>query len=224
MSNAGTKDLVRIALAEDDLSVCELVSNHINTLENCKVVIQAADGQELLDKMKSKAHIDVAILDIMMAGMDGYTAASIIRNEYPAVRILFYSMCKSEIALAMMMASGGHGLIKKGESSLQIHKAIRTVMEGYYFFPGTRKKIIINGDDYSGGKHKKITAVSPAEITFLRLIGTEKTYKEIADHLQISPRKADYMRERLFRDLEVKNRAELAILAYEGGLLPVKEE
>ena len=46
------KDLIRIAVVDDDLSVCELVSNHINSIEKCKVLIQAGDGTELLDAFK----------------------------------------------------------------------------------------------------------------------------------------------------------------------------
>jgi hypothetical protein len=42
------KDLVRIAVADDNLSVLQLFSNHINTLDNCKVVAQAGNGAELL--------------------------------------------------------------------------------------------------------------------------------------------------------------------------------
>jgi hypothetical protein len=42
------KDLIRIAVADDDLSVLQLFSNHINTLDNCKVVVQAGNGAELL--------------------------------------------------------------------------------------------------------------------------------------------------------------------------------
>lgn len=222
MSTENNKDLVRIAIAEDDVSICELVSNHINTLENCKVMIQAVNGQELLDKMKSRNNIDLTILDIMMDGMDGYTTAEIIRDKYPAMRILFYSMCKTDMALALMIASGGHGLIKKGESSQQIQKAIRMVMEGYYFFPGTVKKAIIKGSEFSRGNREKITSLSMTEVSFLRWIGTEKTYKEIADLMQLNPRQVDYLRENLFKDMEVKNRAELAILAYKAGLLPPK--
>ena len=36
---AAIKDLIRIAVADDDLSVLQLFCNHINTLEKCKVVL-----------------------------------------------------------------------------------------------------------------------------------------------------------------------------------------
>jgi len=222
MSEAGNKDLIRLAVADDDVGVCELLCNHINTLENCKVLIQAANGKELLDKLKTKPNIDIAILDIMMEEMDGYMAAMKIREKYPGMLILFYSMCKNEIAQAMMIASGGHGLIKKGESCLQIQKAIRAVIDGYYFFPGIGKRSIIGKDDFPGTKAKNLFTLSPAEVSFLRLIGTNKTYVEIADHLQINLRQVDYIRENLFRQLAVKSRTELAIVAYKGGFLPVK--
>lgn len=222
MSEAGNKDLIRLAVADDDTGICELLCNHINTLENCKVVIQASGGKELLDKLKAKPNIDIVILDIMMDEMDGYTAAGIIRKEYPAMRILFYSMCKNEIALSMMIASGGHGLIKKGESCSQVQQAIRTVMEGYYFFPGTGKRTLVSGDDYKKGKENTKSILSQEEATFLRLVGTNMTYDEIAARMKVKHRQIDYIRENLFKRLKAKSRPELAILAFKGGLFPIK--
>ena len=219
MSEVYSGEPVRIAMADDDISVRELVCNHINTLENCKVLIQAGDGQELLDKLKIKPGIDLVILDIIMDGLDGYTTAEFIKKAYKDMRILFYSICKTELALAQMAASGGHGLIRKGKSSSQIAVAIKKVMGGYYFFPDMEEKIAINGNGFSNGKSDKQVALSTAQIGFLQWAGTGKTYKEIADHMNVNPRQVDYIRGELFKRFHVKNRVALAILARQSGIV-----
>ncbi|MFZ1534925.1 MAG: response regulator, partial [Chitinophagaceae bacterium] len=104
MGISKTNGLVRIAMAEDDLSILQLVSKHIDTLENCKVVIKTAEGQELLDKLKENPGVEIVILDIVMDGLDGYNTAAILRKEYPEIKILFYSVCKTELALMRMVA------------------------------------------------------------------------------------------------------------------------
>lgn len=219
MSESYSGEPIRIAVAEDDISVRELVCNHINTLENCKVLIQAGDGQELLDKLKSKPGIDLVILDIIMDGLDGYDTAAFIKATYKDMRILFYSVCKTELALARMAASGGHGLIRKSESSSQFAAAIKKVMGGYYFFPDMEEKMAIVEANFSQVKNNNSTGLSSSEIEFLKLAGTEKTYKKIADILKINIRQVDYFREGLFKRFHVKNRVGLAILAYQSGII-----
>ena len=219
MSTPKGKELIRIAMVDDDISVRELMSNHINTLDNCKVMIQAGEGQELLDKLKINPEIDLVILDIMMDGLDGYATAAFIRTDYKDMRIIFYSVCKTELALTQMATSGGHGLIRKGGSLSKMAEAIRIVMGGTYFFPDMEEKIAIKGNGFSGDKADRNAMLSAAEVGFLQWIGSEKTDKEIADQLKIKPRQVDYIREGLFKRLHVKNRIALAILAYQSGIL-----
>ena len=219
MNTPKGKDLIRIAMVDDDISVRELMSNHINTLDNCKVMIQAGEGQELLDKLKIKPGIDLLILDIIMDGISGYRTAELIRVTYPGIRIIFYSICKTEIALAQMATTGGHGLVCKGGNLSKMAEAIRTVMGGTYFFPDMEEKIAINGDSFSGGKAGRLALLSSGEIGFLQWAGTEKTYKEIADQLDIKHRQVDYIREGLFKRLHVKNRVALAIMARQSGIV-----
>ena len=223
MNDTKCKELIRIAVVDDDIFVRELVSDHINTLDNCKVMIKAGDGQELLDKLKINQQIDLIILDIMMDGMDGYATAGFIKTAYQDMRILFYSVCKTELAIAKMEKSGGHGLIRKGGSVTQIAAAIKTVMGGYYFFSDMEEKIAIGGDIFSQKKYDKVAGLSCVETGFLQLLGTEKTYKEMANRLKINIRQVDYIRENLFRRFNVKNRVSLAIIAFQSGILPIAD-
>jgi DNA-binding CsgD family transcriptional regulator len=59
---------------------------------------------------------------------------------------------------------------------------------------------------------------SEREIAFLKLLCTEKTYKEIADELKLSNRQAEYLRDHLFERFGVKSRTGLAISAIYKGL------
>ena len=86
MSVTKNKELVAIAVVDDDFSVCELVSRHINTLDKCKVVFKAVSGEQLLEKLKLNAEINIIILDIMMDGMNGYDVAKLVRKKYPDIR------------------------------------------------------------------------------------------------------------------------------------------
>ena len=57
------------------------------------------------------------------------------------------------------------------------------------------------------------------EVTFLKLVCTELTYKEIADKMFLSPRTIDDYRDDLFQKLSVKTRVELVTSAIKNGIV-----
>ena len=197
MGISKTNGLVRIAMAEDDLSILQLVSKHIDTLENCKVVIKTAEGQELLDKLKENPGVEIVILDIVMDGLDGYNTAAILRKEYPEIKILFYSVCTEHF--------------KKG---------IKTLLKGNYYYPDGETGYTNFANGSSGDILSKPTLLSALELTFLQYAITELTYKQIAYKMDKELRQVDYIREGLFKKLQVQSRVGLAILALQSGIMP----
>ena len=61
--------------------------------------------------------------------------------------------------------------------------------------------------------NKEKEQLKDTEITFLKLICTELTYKEIADKMHLSPKTIDGYRDQLFLKLNVKNRIGLVLFA-----------
>ena len=159
MGISKTNGLVRIAMAEDDLSILQLVSKHIDTLENCKVVIKTAEGQELLDKLKEN----------------------------------------------------GTEHFKKG---------IKTLLKGNYYYPDGETGYTNFANGSSGDILSKPTLLSALELTFLQYAITELTYKQIAYKMDKELRQVDYIREGLFKKLQVQSRVGLAILALQSGIMP----
>jgi len=209
------KDLIRIAVADDDLSVLQLFCNHINTLDKCKVVIQATNGMELLKAMKEKPEVDLVIMDIKMPLVDGYEIAKYIRKNYPEIRVLFYTVCKNELALSLMIASGGHGLIPKGMDIGEAKKVIQSVIKGKYSYPKVEEEIEINGK--AGINENVLKDITPIEVNFLRLSVADMPYKQIAGELHISERQVEYMRDKMFKKLNVHSKVGLVIKALECG-------
>ncbi|HEX4876911.1 MAG TPA: response regulator transcription factor [Chitinophagaceae bacterium] len=213
------KDLIRIAVADDDLSVLQLFCNHINTLDKCKVVIQATNGIELLKAMKEKPEVDLVILDIKMPLVDGYEIAKYIRKSYPGIRVVFYSVFKSELAHQLMVVSGGHGLIEKSKSIEEAKKVIKTVIKGKYCFPALEEEIEINGEKNISMSRNSLVDITPAEINFMRLSVADLPYKQIAAELHISERQVEYMRDTMFKKLNVHSKVGLVIKALECGFV-----
>lgn len=209
------KSIIKIAIAEDHEMFRELVSAHIDTFENCKVVIQAYNGRDLIDKIEAKENIDLVLLDISMPVMNGYDAAIILHEKFPEIKILFCSIYDHEMAICRMIGCGGHGFIHKGAPISELKKAIYEVMKNGYSFSGLNTKIFSQINNF---KYRKLQ-FSKRELKFLQLICTEKTYKQIASDLELTPRQVDYLRESLFARFDVHSRTELAFSARYSGIL-----
>jgi DNA-binding CsgD family transcriptional regulator len=61
--------------------------------------------------------------------------------------------------------------------------------------------------------------LKPFEIEFLKLVGTELTYKEIADTMKVSPRTVDGYRDQLFEKLNLKSRVGLVLYAVKNKII-----
>lgn len=63
--------------------------------------------------------------------------------------------------------------------------------------------------------------LSERELTFLKLICSEKTYKEIADEMNVSPRTIDSYRDNVFEKLQIKSRVGLVMFAIKNGIVTI---
>jgi DNA-binding NarL/FixJ family response regulator len=77
----------------------------------------------------------------------------------------------------------------------------------------------INQDETTEMQVLPLQHLSDNELCFLKLICTDKTYKEIAEDMNLSPRTIDTYRDNLFKKLQIKTRTGLAIFAIRNGLI-----
>jgi DNA-binding NarL/FixJ family response regulator len=208
------RSVITIAFADDDELLQDLLTIYINSIENCKVVIQAYTGKELLEKLTQRPNTSLVLMDIKMPEMDGIEAAKEIKYFYPGMKILFTSIYKNEIVYCRIIGAGGDGYVNKKSEPQEFNRAIFTIMKSGHYFQD-----YVSSDGKSklqplNGKHK----ISEEEIRFLKLICTDKTYTGIAGEMNTNLRHIDYIREGLFEKFEARNRVELALLAYNGGI------
>jgi two-component system invasion response regulator UvrY len=209
--------LIKIAVADDHHLFREAICSHIDQWEHCKVIIQAANGRQLLEKLQTKNEPDLALIDLEMPEMNGYETLKAIKENYPAIRLLVISQHHSEELVCRIIRLGAQGFINKSDDLNRFKKAIGEMMHsGYYFSDHTAAKMV-----KKAMQSETLTLdndLGDAEIRFLKLVCTEKTYKEMAKELKITDRHLEYMRQLLFERFNVTSRTGLAIIAMRKGL------
>jgi DNA-binding NarL/FixJ family response regulator len=165
---------------------------------------------------------DVVLLDIQMPIMDGLTTLPEIKKLYPDVKVIMLSMHNDHSMISKMMEIGANSYLTKESGSDMIYDAIRAVYEQDFFFNDLTNKALL-----SGLRTKRIAEASmPAdvqltekEITILKLMCEEKSTKEIADIVDLSPRTVEAIRDKLKTKTGTKSMAGLVMYAVKAGIV-----
>lgn len=217
------QELIKVAMVDDHILLRNALSSLINNTGKCKVIYEASNGKELIDKIKRETKPDVVILDLNMPEMNGHETAIYLQEHYPDINILMLTMYDSELALIRLLKAGVKGFMKKDIHPSELIFAIESVYNhGFYYSAHTSSKLaglFRNSSDNSKTFDKIM--LSDIELEFMRLVCSELTYKEIASELKLNPRAIDGIRDGLFTRLEVKSRVGLAMYAIKNGIVQV---
>jgi len=142
----------------------------------------------------------------------------------PKAKILVLSMLENDTAIIRMLKNGARGYILKDSKPMVFKEALDNIRDsGYFINDLVSNKLMqyINHEDVFDNDKHTMNNLTDNELIFLKWICTEKTYKEIADEMYLSPRTIDTYRDNLFRKLEVKTRVGLAIFAIKNGIVKI---
>ena len=112
------QQMLRVLIVDDEVSARTLVSNLLRQLPECKVVGEAANGFQALDKV-DELHPNVVLADVMMPEMDGIALAARIRERYPEVQVIMLTMYSDFSYAVEAMRSGAIDYILKDSYDVQ---------------------------------------------------------------------------------------------------------
>ena len=162
------------------------------------------------------------MLDLNMPEMDGHETTYWIAKNHPDIRILIVSMFDAE-AMIHLIKAGVCGFLKKDVTPKELKHAFESIMKNGTYCSQTVTGRLFNLMKNAGNKNSGwgTAMLNEHEISFLKLVATELTYKEIAQKMQISPRTIDNYRDTLFLKLNVKSRVGLAMYAVKNGVVTI---
>ena len=210
---------ITVALADDHILLRNALAALINNFGDCKVIIQASNGNELIEAIRSGKIPKVAILDLNMPEKNGYDTAKWLHDNYPEIEILMLTMYDSDLALIRLLQVGVKGFLKKDIHPSELKFAIKSVAEeGYYYSHNATGKLV---NLFRKGKESSAmqkAVLNEIELSFLKSCASEMTYKEIAQIMKLNPRAVDNLRDNLFTKLDVKSRVGLVMYAMKHGV------
>jgi DNA-binding NarL/FixJ family response regulator len=218
MSYIHGKSIIRIAMAEDHALLREALCFMINTWENCKVILQAENGKQLIERIDPKKLPDLVLIGLAMPEMNGYDTIEALKKIYPEIKYMAVSMFYSEEAILHLIQIGGNGFFHKSGDSQKFKAAVCEIMRtGFYFADQSAARLMKRVMNTGNLTFKN--ALSDEEFVFLAHIVTMETYKQIADKMGIPVRHTEYLRKNMFEHFDVQNRIGLAACVMDKGLV-----
>ena len=223
MSNENTGEPIKVIIADDHVLYRAGVKTALSVKKDVKVIAEADNGMRLLNMLKM-IPADVILLDIQMPIMDGITALPEIKKLYPHIKIIMLTMMDDHSMITKLMEIGANSYLTKTSDSEIIYEAIKTCFEQEYYFNSLTNKALLTNlkqrNDMTPQKLMQQEAhLSEKEMLILRLMCEEKSTKEIADMVDLSPRTVEAIRDKLKVKTGAKSTAGLIMYAVKHNIL-----
>ena len=215
---------IRVLVADDQALVRGSFRILVDTAPDLTAVGEAASGAEAVELARSEKP-NLVLMDIRMPGVDGIEATRQITADpqTSAVRVLILTTFDLDEYVFAALRAGASGFLLKDTPPADLLAAIRVVAAGDALLaPGVTRRLISEFTRRPEPAQRPVAAleeVTEREREVLTLIGLGLSNTEIAAHLHVSLSTAKTHVGRLLMKLAARDRAQLVIAAYEGGLV-----
>ena len=210
---------VRVLVADDQSMVRAGFRMLLSGAEDIEVVAEASNGVEAIDKA-ARFHPTVILMDIRMPELDGLEATRRILASDNGARILILTTFDLDEYVYEALAAGASGFVLKDDPPEQLLAAIRTVAAGEALLSPTVTKRVIKHFMRipRATRPKGFDELTAREQEVFRLIANGLSNTEIAQELYISDATVKSHITHILQKLDLRDRVQAVVLAYQTGL------
>lgn len=210
-------EVTNIIVADDYPVLAEGIRLMLTNEPNLCIVAECSNGQQLVEKVEEFAP-HVVITDIEMPVMDGISATRILKERYPSLGVLAFTMFSDHHLVVDMMEAGANGYLLKSCSKQELLDAIATARNGLTYFSNDSSMRLFKQlakRNLPGGTDAVVLNETEKEI--IRLICEQHASKEIALLTQLSKRTIDKYRDTIMQKTGAVNIAGIVVYAIRHG-------
>jgi DNA-binding NarL/FixJ family response regulator len=196
----------RVLLADDHLMLVEALKKVLEV--EYDVVGSVGDGLALLNAAE-KLQPDVVVLDIAMPLLNGLDAARQLRNNLPALKLVFLTMNEDPYLVGEAFRCGASAYLLKQGAALELTKAIADVLKGKTYVTPCIAGGLANISLLDPETREHAPQPTARQRQVIQLLAEGRSMKEIADLLHITMRTVASHKYRVMEILQIKTSAEL---------------
>ena len=207
--NAETNS-IRILAVDDHPLVRQGVAGLVTIQPDMTLIGEASNGRDAIQQFREHRP-DVTLMDLQMPEMNGIDAIIAIRNEFPEARIIVLTTYVGDVQILRALKAGARAYLLKNLLHKELLDTIRAVHAG--------KKNLSPDASYQLAEHATDDALTPGEISVLRLIAAGNANKQIADQLAITEETVKGRVKNILSKLGANDRTHAAMIGMKRGII-----
>src|SRR6202051_1198587 len=192
---------IRILSVDDHPLIRQGCAGLVATQADMNVIAEAANGREAIQQFH-RHRPDITLMDLQMPEMNGLDAIISIRGEFPEAKIIVLTTYKGDVQILRALKAGARAYLLKNTFHKELIDTIRAVHAG--------KKALSPEASYELAEHSTDDALTPAEISVLKLIAAGNANKQIADQLSITEDTVKWRVKNILSKLDAHDRTHAA--------------
>jgi DNA-binding NarL/FixJ family response regulator len=212
---------IRVLLADDERLVRAGFRMILKAESDIDVVGEAADGVEAVEEAR-KLRPDVVLMDIRMPTLDGLQATRrILARPDGAPRVIVLTTFDRDEYVYEALRAGASGFLLKDAPEDRLVAAIRVAADGGSMFAPSATRHLIEEFARRARREapREVEDLTPRELEVLRLVAGGLSNEEIAAKLVVSEHTAKTHVAHILRKLDLRDRTQAVVLAYEAGIV-----
>lgn len=211
--------MIRVLIVDDHSVVRKGLRMFLGRDPELKVVGEAADGQEAVERSRD-LHPDVVVMDLLMPGIDGIAATAVIRQELPDTEVLALTSVLESAAVVGAVKAGAIGYLLKDTQAAELRRAIKAAAAG-------QVQLAPQASAYLLRQMQAVDTPEPLterETEVLGLLAQGHANKEIARRLSIVEDTVKVHVRHILGKLGAQSRTQAVLIALRLGLVPPDQE
>ena len=214
---------ISVILVDDHKIFRMGIRSLLMTESNIEVLDEAGEADTLFKTLEEKIP-DIILLDISLPEKTGIEVTRILSQKYPEIKVLIMSADKNDYSVTESIKAGAKAYLHKDSSKEELLTAIHAVMNGEEYFGQSISQTVfrcfvnkVKGEMLAGKGTSN--SISDREIEIIRAVCDGLSYKEISDHLKISPRTVESHKTRIMKKLGLHSTAGLVKFAIKNNIV-----
>jgi DNA-binding NarL/FixJ family response regulator len=213
--------MIRVVIADDQALVRTGFRVILDAESDLEVVGEAGDGREAVE-LAQAYRPDIVLMDIRMPNLDGIDATRRLTALPRPPRVLMLTTFDLDEYVYEALRAGASGFLLKDAGADELLHAVRVVAAGDALLsPSITRRLIA---DYAhrpppSEQPAALAELTPRELEVLRLVARGLSNADIARRLVLGNATVKTHVARIFQKLDVHDRAQAVVLAYESGLV-----
>jgi DNA-binding NarL/FixJ family response regulator len=204
---------ISIVLADDHPLVLRGAAEILSAQPDMNVLAMCTDGRAAAETIRELAP-NVAVLDVVMPGLNGLEVLSAIAAEENITKIVFLTAFATDDHVLAAIANGAQGIVLKDDAPDTLVECVRTVAAGKQWFPTDLVETALSRDASQCAESDRFGLLTAREQQIVALVADGLSNGEIARRINLVEGTIKFHLHTIYKKLDTSNRTALTALAF----------